>query len=420
MVFYTSSKSRFCAYEKPLLGYVRTADEVYSSAIEIFGAKFVDTGSIKVRFNAVNSKARTADEVDATFVSESCIECVPGNKHTPGTLVSVSVALNGQQYVSERVPGNKEEHISFSLFKRPVVTSIFPRSGRPSGGTLVALLGKNFVETGQILIRLVSNGTPKPIVRDVSGFFQDGCIWFNMPSFTQTFAPVEQESLEFADPSVANVPECITVNLCVHGGMSFKAHNAKEDAMEYHLHSLASILHLNPGNGPLFGGTRLTVVGTGFVDTKTIVVKFETAAETHLVGATFVSTTTIFCTVPSFAKDGEALVTVAMNGIDFCFSDLKYVLWRDWFTKPKDLPQSSPRIPLEDHGAQEAARAVRRARLKLNTFSDKLNFYGGALADGKGHVSKRIAEENETVFWDSEGVISKGELVRRGGGSGVS
>ena len=412
MVFYTSSESRFCAYEKPLLNHVRTADEVYSSTIEIFGSNFVDTGIIKVRFNALDSEAQTVHEVNASFISESCIECIPGNKHTPGSLVSVAIALNGQQYVSETISGNKEDHITFSLFKRPVVKSIYPRSGSPTGGTLVSLMGDNFVETGQILVRLVSN-TPRTFVRDVNGFYKDGCIWFHMPSFTETFAPVEQESLGLTDARIVDSPKSVTVNLCVHGGMSFKAQNAKRDAMQYDLHPLASILHLNPGNGPLFGGTRLSVIGTGFVDTKTIVVKFETAIETHLVGATFVSHTAIFCTVPSFANEGRALVTVAMNGVDFCFSDLKYVLWRDWFTKPKDLPQSSPRIPLEEHATQEAARAIRRARLKLNTFSDKLNIYGGALADGKTHVSKRIAEENETVFWDLEGIVSKDKLAQR-------
>jgi hypothetical protein len=74
-----------------------------------------------------------------------------------------------------------------------------------------------------------------------------------------------------------------------------------------------------PSNGPLAGGTPVTISGSGFLSTGAVGCKFGTAA----VSATFVSAAQLLCAAP--AGTGTVAVTVSNNGVEYSATSANFI-----------------------------------------------------------------------------------------------
>jgi hypothetical protein len=61
----------------------------------------------------------------------------------PGTVV-VQVALNGQQYTTERITGDKDPLSSYEYYTNPIISYHSPNQGPSSGNTVVKIQGMGF------------------------------------------------------------------------------------------------------------------------------------------------------------------------------------------------------------------------------------------------------------------------------------
>lgn len=130
-----------------------------STSIVVSGSTFVDTGAIVVRF----SQGSTVADVNATFVSASQIHCwSPAFDAVEATVV---VALNGQQFstVSSSFTYYGTSVVIYRFLigltgANVAISGTVPASGPVGGGTALRILGQNFVNTSEILIRFSASG----------------------------------------------------------------------------------------------------------------------------------------------------------------------------------------------------------------------------------------------------------------------
>lgn len=90
------------------------------------------------------------------------------------------------------------------------------------------------------------------------------------------------------------------------------------------------VLSTSPGSGPVTGDTLLQVIGTTFVDTGMIAVRFQNSSHTLITNGTYVNSTLILCRTPSFATLlPSAIVTVeiALNGQQFTGNNVTFMYY---------------------------------------------------------------------------------------------
>ena len=78
---------------------------------------------------------------------------------------------------------------------------------------------------------------------------------------------------------------------------------------------------LTPLFGPIGGDTTVTIIGSNFVNTGTIVARFVSGSTiVDVRPATFISASTVSCKSPAFGSTGPYTVQVALNGQSFVSS----------------------------------------------------------------------------------------------------
>jgi len=83
----------------------------------------------------------------------------------------------------------------------------------------------------------------------------------------------------------------------------------------------------SPHSGPVTGNTQLQIVGTSFVNTGTILVRFENGSNALYVNGSYVSSTLINCVTPSFelvSPSSVVTVEVALNGQQFTNNNISF------------------------------------------------------------------------------------------------
>eukprot|EP00004_Rigifila_ramosa_P013166 TRINITY_DN289_c0_g1_i4.p1 TRINITY_DN289_c0_g1~~TRINITY_DN289_c0_g1_i4.p1 ORF type:complete len:4683 (+),score=945.47 TRINITY_DN289_c0_g1_i4:1543-14049(+) len=82
----------------------------------------------------------------------------------------------------------------------------------------------------------------------------------------------------------------------------------------------ATVSSINPNKGPVFGGTVVTVSGTGYANTALLSCSFGSL----IVAASFVSSTTLVCTAPSTTTATVVQLSVSLNRQQFSFTTVSY------------------------------------------------------------------------------------------------
>ena len=230
-----------------------------STVIAVSGTNFVN-GNLRCRFGGLS--------VTGTFVSATRVNCA-APAQAPST-VAVEVTNNNQDYTSNSV--------QFIYRTGATVTSVNPLSGPSLGVTNVTVTGNNYFG-GATWCKF---GTNSPI----SAFVQTSSIMYCL-------APVMSVGSVFVEASNNNFD--FSTNL-----------------VPFTYYSPESVVSILPTSGPVAGGSVVTVTGTNFTASGTLVCRFGSTRVT----ATWSSATRLRCDSPASAA-GPVQLAVSNNNQDF-------------------------------------------------------------------------------------------------------
>jgi len=142
--------------------------------VTITGQKFFNTGEITVAFGTAASGI-----VSAAFISSTTLLVTSPASSSAG-VVSVEVALNGQQYTT-----NHKAFAYFNIGSGVVLTSTTPDSGPVTGQTHMSIAGVNFVNTSEIVVRFRAEQNTSQVVYAPATFITVAQISCVAPSFQQ-------------------------------------------------------------------------------------------------------------------------------------------------------------------------------------------------------------------------------------------
>lgn len=221
-----------------------------STNITITGLNFVNGATVNLGGNACTG---------VTFVDSSTITC-----NTPGgSAGAVTVTVTNP----DTQPGSLLS--GFTYLNPPVVSGVSPSAGALSGGTTITISGTDFYSGASVTL---------------DGF----------PCTSVQF--VDSSTLTCVTPShAAGAVDIIVTN-------PDNEFDTYEAAYTYQI--APDISYVTPNNGPMGGGTSVTVVGTGFVTGATVLFGTEPAT------CTVDSGVAISCTTPLSLVSGAVSVTV--------------------------------------------------------------------------------------------------------------
>ena len=157
----------------------------------------------------------------------------------------------------------------------PIVSSVSPNSGLPAGGTAVTITGTNFASGATV--RFGSAAATNVVV------VNNGTITATTPAGTAGAVTVTVTNPNAQSGSLTN-------------GFTYSSQPGP------------TVSSVSPNNGPVAGGTAVTITGTNFAAGATV--KFGSTAATNVV---VVSSTSITATTPA-GSAGAVTVTVTVNG----------------------------------------------------------------------------------------------------------
>jgi hypothetical protein len=228
-----------------------------NTVVTITGANF--TGATAVSFGGTNGTGLSASSTSITVTSPP---------HAAGL---VDVIVTGPGGSSTVVAGDQFTFIP----PAPTVTSLTPVSGPIAGGTTVTVTGTGFTSATTVNFGAVA-GTNVLIGSDTS--------------------------LTVSSP--AQGAGQIDVTVVGPGGTS-----AAVNGDHFTYNPVPVVSSLSPPNGPIAGGTSVTITGTGF--TGTTAVQFGGVNGTNVTGVT---STSITVTTPAHAVGGVDVIVLGPNG----------------------------------------------------------------------------------------------------------
>ena len=129
----------------------------------------------------------------------------------------------------------------------PTITSVSPTTGRPQGGETIRITGTNFIAPLRVLFDF-DNGQPP-----VEAF---------IVSSSTTHIDVITPAVNLGPISQEIAADIIVIT---KAGQANEERAQAEDAFRFRAAILTPVIHsLSPTSGPINGGTRVTISGTGF------------------------------------------------------------------------------------------------------------------------------------------------------------
>lgn len=264
-----------------------------NTAVTIAGAGFADTREILCEFGPVGTL------VPGTWVDSSTLSCI-SPPHMPG-VVPLRLSMNMQQFV--------ETGLSFVYLVQSTVRTITPSSGPRHGGTLVEVAGTAFINSTAMSCRLGGRNLPAVFV--------------------------DSEHVRCTTPpSVSNSPLSLEIS---NNGVDYT-----NSAVKFTFVPALSIRYLWPTNGPVIGGTKVVMHGSGFSG-GTIVLCIFDGRKTL---ATVRSDNELDCLTPGRNITGRARVELTNNRVDKVSSSISFT-----YVEPILLTDVSPAQSGEEGGA---------------------------------------------------------------------
>ena len=263
------------------------------TVVTITGAGFTDTREILCEFGPVGTL------VPGTWVDSSTISCI-SPRHMPG-VVPLRLSMNRQQFV--------ETGLSFEYLVQSTVRTISPSSGPRHGGTLVDVAGTAFVNSTALSCRLGSRSLPAVFV--------------------------DSEHLRCTTPpSVSSSLLSLEIS---NNGVDYTS-----SAVKFRFVPALSIRYLWPTIGPVTGGTKVAVHGSGFSGGTNVLCIFD-GKETL---ATVRSDDELDCPTPARNATGRVRMELSNNRVDKVTSRIAFT-----YVDPIRLTDVSPARSGEEGGA---------------------------------------------------------------------
>jgi hypothetical protein len=246
------------------------------TALAVKGSGFSFSPNLKCRFGLAS--------VAATFVSSSELACVA--PAAPAGAVSLTVSNNGVDFSSTSV--------AYTFAAVAKVTSVSPKGGFTTGGTVVVVSGTGFVSTTKLACRF--GKTAASAVEFVSST-QIKC---TAPSSASGEGPVAVEAS--------------------NNGADFTS-----DATQFRYQTAASVFSIAPNTGPASGSSAVVVHGFNFVDSDALFCRFGASKS---VAARWISATKLECLAPAHVA-GVVGVEVTLNNADSTSDGTKFAFVAD-------------------------------------------------------------------------------------------
>eukprot|EP00741_Cyanophora_paradoxa_P010637 tig00020537_g10281.t1 len=264
-----------------------SASRTHSSA----GVGFGDYAGLACKFGTQTAPVK--------FVDSQTIMCTtpPAVDQTRSTLVPVLLSLNGQDWSGDGQQSSDIE-AAYRYYPAPSVTGLNPGCGPVTGNTVVQVLGTGFVNTNEDL--RVRFGT------------QDGPATF-----------VSDKALLAAAPAAENLAPGVSP---VSVSMNFFDYRMAGPALEYHYYADPIVSSIEPLNGPVEGGTVVTVFGQG-IDQQgcALACKFGTMKAV----AAPLRPGAITCVAPKVPLAQSVPVEISLNDQDFTNNKFKFVYYEN-------------------------------------------------------------------------------------------
>ena len=231
--------------------------------------------------------------------------------HSPG---AVTVQLVSAALLSLPVLNKTNKH--FTYYAPFHIASAFPPSLPAYTASTVTITGAGFPNTPPLMAVFGSTlpSLPAPsTVSDLSSVYSGlsalgyvSCVWLN------------SSWLECPTPAI-DLPFSTTVRLTANL-VDFSS------SLTLTFHALPEVLSVTPTLGPTTGGTLLTVHGSGFQNTTTLVCSFGSIVHP----ATYVSPLAVTCITPRMANDTQLAVYVSVDGQQWSLTGTEFT----WYASP--------------------------------------------------------------------------------------
>lgn len=264
-------------YAAPEIDSIRKVNAPFTDTLDIIGINFRIGSNLVVRFTPAGYRHpsnKSSFEVPGEVIEEDLVTVVAPKLLLNAHNVDVAVSMNdGVDYSNE---------LRYRVCKVPRLESITPSCGPVTGGSLVVVKGQNLVPKNDVKIRFSkvdeTTGEPHKLCVVQAAAESPTSINIRLPNLGRFLSSSAQR--DGADEErhhiVRNHATKLVVDMSVDG-MTFT-----EKALDFSVYEhVPRLRHLNPRSGPLTGGYRVKVIGSGFLDTNTLAVRIIPLPKQH-------------------------------------------------------------------------------------------------------------------------------------------
>ena len=338
--------------------------DVGGTLVRIYGANFVNTGSLTCKFGETLSAA--------VFVSSSVVECMTPPA-APGTQMGVTVANIGRTVRSVAAFGQ-----TFDFYQTPTVSSVVPSAGSLSGGTPLHVLGTGLSNVPRLFCELYasnpSNNSANTVAiqRFPALLVNDSAV----ACVTPPFAPPDQEAF------IASGNQTFVGVTDAHGSAAFV------------MQSRLDIVSAVPQYVPAHGGAWIFVFGFGF-NTFGMTCHFSTNNDTveSTFDAIYVNASTVKCLSPQIdSSDNGMLLQLSKNGVDLSANQLQINTFDDFVVNgvaPATVPeQGGVSVRLSGASFAETNSII----CKFTHVVDDRDYFGAGKYLGQGELECNVPQ----------------------------
>jgi len=252
------------------------------SEIIVRGAPDFQNGTVSCRFVGLGGEKHRLVTPHAMTVDSIACQVPQANGVRPNSTFELEISQNLFDFVSVG---------AFRLFPPPVITRLSPPRGfRGLRVQVVDVLGMNFIKSSYVECLVGSVVSPGIYVSP---------------------AKVQCQVLAGVHYSPAS-QSVVEIDLSFNGGADFT-----EKPLAFSLMRLAIMASATPNNSPSTGGTRVQIVGTGFVEEDGYSISLTTRTSRAISSLTFINSTCLEWTTPAVNTTGKTSLRLETGGSDF-------------------------------------------------------------------------------------------------------
>lgn len=250
-------------------------------SILLSGEGFADTSYLSCKFTGrLSSEWRESSYITAARLMESSkVQCNTPLAMISDQFITVEVSNNGFDY--------SRNGVSYKVIGGASFSSVTPRYGPETGGTLVKIVGFNLPNTEELSCRFGN------VTSDFVQWKSRSELWCRAPS---------------------NAPGSQTFSITVNG-----FDYVENQRISYTYYEQIGVSGIDPAIGSASGDTLVSIWGTNFKPSRNLRCRFGNEP----VRASYINSTLIKCVTPP-QSPGTALVGVSINAQDFVEADVQF------------------------------------------------------------------------------------------------